>query len=250
MQLDDLEIDDAASFGHIALFEELRAIVHKSDLSFLVGERALSWNRAVFLNLAFWSDGSTGGDVLTEAAIPADVLMHVAWHHLAAKELDASTESDILGEAIASAFDLYLVGRLLGHAPESTFLETQIPALRDAGVGEGIDDDAFKAMLAACAEDPDRAFEDLRALLFDATIALAGARDVSDAASILERFDTHRFAAFLHHYELATWVLRTKHAPTRTAKSGADPKAVDAALRAAPSAVEWLRARWVSGAQT
>ena len=68
----------------------------------------------------------------------ADVVAHAAWHYLAARALapaagrSLSVDALFLGEAIASAFDVYLVGRLLGHAPRSTFLETQVPAMAES----------------------------------------------------------------------------------------------------------------------
>ena len=37
-------------------------------------------------------------------------------------------------ESIASAFDVYLVGRLIGQRPDSDFLQTQLPIMREAGI--------------------------------------------------------------------------------------------------------------------
>ena len=68
----------------------------------------------------------------------ADVLLACALLRLdqTRRALDASgtnasqsPEGFLLGESIASAFDMYLVGRLLGHSPDASFLETQVPAM-------------------------------------------------------------------------------------------------------------------------
>src|SRR5262249_58588910 len=119
------------------------------------------------------------GAVRGEDGVPADVVAHAAWHHLAAKALadsagsSLSAEASYLGEAIASAFDVYLVGRLLGHAPNSSFLATQVPAMADSASAAGLSEDGFDALLQEIAEAPERAFEDLRQLIFDATTTLA-----------------------------------------------------------------------------
>ena len=62
------------------------------------------------------------------------MVCHAAWHHVARKHFPAgplSADAMFLGEAVASAFDLYLVGRLLRHVPDAEFLETQVPAMTD-----------------------------------------------------------------------------------------------------------------------
>ena len=249
--LDQLTIDDEPSFRHVALYGDLKAILQRDGYRFraLTGAASGRWDRALFLNLTFWG-ADAGGDVLHEERIPADVVAHAAWHHLAARALSTggaplSAEALFLGEAIASSFDLYLVGRLLGHAPRSSFLETQVPALGDAAAAAGLDDDAFDQLLQSVAADPDRAFEDLRQLLFDAAVTLLGARDVEEALPLLARFDEHRFGALLHHYELSNWILYARaHASSAL---GADPvvRAFDRELREAPVAVDVLEARWV-----
>jgi hypothetical protein len=255
--LEQLTIDDEPSFKHVALYGDLKAILLRDGYRFraLAGDASGRWDRALFLNLTFWG-ADAGGDVLHEERIPADVVAHAAWHHLAARALapsegaQLSADALFFGEAIASSFDLYLVGRLLGHSPRSTFLETQVPALADAAAAAGLDDDAFDALLQSVAADPDRAFEDLRQLLFDAATTLLGAKDVEAALPLLARFDDHRFGALLHHYELSNWILYAR-AYARSALE-ADPtvRALDRELREAKGAVDVLESRWVRPALT
>src|SRR6185437_3808392 len=204
--LSDLHIEDERSFAHVALYDALKQALRRDGYHFRVPERPPApWARVVFLNLTFW-DPEEQGDVLTEAAIPADVVAHVAWHHLARRALGTegagtpSADCLLLGEAIASAFDLYLVGRLLGHAPDAQMLETQVPAMAEAAMAAGLSEDRFEALLNETSADPERAFEDLRALLFDASTALLGCRGVEAAAGVLASFDAHRFGPLLHHY--------------------------------------------------
>ncbi|AUX20576.1 hypothetical protein SOCEGT47_010480 [Sorangium cellulosum] len=246
LTLDALTIDDERSFRHVALYGDLKQALLRDGYRFRVPEADASWDRVVFLNLTFWS-ASEQGDLIPGDHIAADVVAHVAWHHLAHRALSGagappSAEALLLAEAIASAFDLYLVGRLLGHAPDAEFLATQVPAMAEAAEAAGLSDAAFEALLASVSADPERAFEDLRALLFDVTTALRPCDSLSRAAEILAGFDAHRFAPLLHHYELSNWILSTRPLP-----SSPDPgaRAVDAALRSAPVALAWLEERWV-----
>ncbi len=246
--LSALTIDDARSFRHVALYEDLKQIMLADGVLFRVPERGrASWGRALFLNLTFWS-AAEPSDVLTDARVAADALMHAAWHHLARLAFAGgplSADALFLGESIASAFDLYLVGRLLGHAPESDFLATQVPAMAERAMEEGVSEEDFEAMLSSIADDPERAFEDLRALLFDVATTLVHATSADHAAELLAPFEARRFGALLHHFELSNWILYAR-AYARDALAP-DPRVreLDATLRAAPASLDWLEAHWV-----
>ncbi len=248
--LTELTIEDEASFRHVGLFADLREVLTRDRYEFLVPREpgALSWDRALFLNLSFWEDGEAH-DVLTDTDLPADVLMHVAWHHLSHRFLAPSPEAEVLGEAIASAFDLYLVGRLLGHAPDSTFLATQVPRMGEVAEAAGLEEEDFERLLGEIAEDPDRAFEDLRSLLFEATTRLYRVESTREAFDVLRSFDEHRLAPILHHYELSTWVTRTRSSATGgrapETRGGADATRVHTSLSRAESSVAWLEREWV-----
>ena len=248
--IDELTIDDESSFRHVALYADLKEVLRRAAYRFRVLPESARgrWDRALLLNLTFWG-ASSGGDVLMDDHVPADVVAHAAWHHLASRALGvgagAALDADtlFLGEAIASAFDVYLVGRLLGHAPSSSFLETQVPAMAEAADAAGLDEDDFEALLGDIAKDPDRAFEDLRQLLFDATRALMRASDAGEAFTVLAGFDAHRLAPLLHRYELSNWVLYAR--AYAAAGAGAAAIAIDRTLRTEPSAIEWLANAWL-----
>jgi hypothetical protein len=251
--LSELTIDDEPSFRHVGLYAELKGVLLRDAYKFrlLPARAAHRWDRALLLNLTFW--GAAGGDVLQDEHIPADVVTHAAWHHLAGKALAAapgaplSAEALFLGEAIASAFDLYLVGRLLGHSPDSTFLETQVPRMAEATSAAGLSEEGFEAMLDGITKDPERAFADLRELLSSATLALLRCGDMDQAFTVLEGFDTHRFGALLHHYELSNWVLYAKAYAKADDAARPDPRvrAVEEALRGAADPLAWLTKAWL-----
>src|SRR5688572_9081781 len=137
--IDALEIDGVKEVQHVALYDDLREVLRRARYRFRVLPRSHAgrWDHAVFLNLTYWG-ASEGGDVLVDDRIPVDVVAHVAWHYLAAQKVGASSaEAMLLGESIASAFDLYLVGRLLGRSGTSTFLESQVPQMAEAASASG-----------------------------------------------------------------------------------------------------------------
>ena len=105
---------------------------------------------------------------------------------------------------------------------------------------------AFARTLRAIAGDPDRAFEDLRALLFVTSSRLARARGTDAAARILARTDAHRFGALLHHYNLSSWVLYCRaYASPIAARVTPAIARVDRALARAPRSLDWLAREWL-----
>jgi hypothetical protein len=258
--LDQLVIDDEASFGHVALYADLKEVLHRDAYEFRVlpATSVGRWDRALLLNLTFWASGE-GGDVLVDDHIAADVVAHVAWHHLAARALSVdktagvvgrpTVEALFLGEAIASAFDVYLVGRLLGHSPRSTFLRTQVPAMADTAAAAGLSTEGFEKLLQRIAGDPERSFEELRQLLYDATGALMGCATAGEALAVLTRFDGHAFAALLHRHELSSWVLYARAHAAPASDPDETARALDRVLRNEDDALAWLAAEWVEPAR-
>jgi hypothetical protein len=265
--VDELKIDDERSFRHVTLYADLKEILRRDRYAFRIlpprsagrASRPVSgWDRALFLNLTYWTPDE--GDVLEGPRVAADVITHAAWHHLAARALPPRASRDprgrprqsrdalFLGESIASAFDAYLVGRLLGHAPRSAFLRSQVPRMAEVARAAGLSGRRFEALLARMAEDPAGSFGQLRALLADATRALDGARDAGEAYAALLALDAHPFAPLLHRYEMSNWVLhaRAYGGPGRAPDPRA--RAIETALRRADDPLSWLVSRWVGPA--
>lgn len=251
LPLASLSIRGERSFRAVGHYAALKRLLLADNFLFRVpepGSRHAHHDRILFLNLTWWNAGDPS-DVLLDDTIDADVVAHAAWHHAARKALATdrapTAAALLLGESIASAFDLYAVGLLLRGAKRSDYLDTQVPALSAAALDAGLSPDALGALLASVAEDPERAFADLQALLYDASLALLGCPNVDAATASLDRWAEHRFACFLHHFELATWVLYARaYAGPATAD---DPAyAIDRELRAAPVALDWLAAKWLA----
>jgi len=251
--LDDLIIDDDEAFAALPLYEGLKRTLRASGHRFLVpsGGAATSWDRTLFLNLTFWS-AEEGTDVLCDDHIPADVVAHAAWHHVVGRELERSAGRGsrsaaglFLAESIASAFDLYLVGRLLSSAPDTDFIATQVPIMQEAAAEAGLSGPGFQTMLQDVCADPERAFEDLRALLFDVTTALAECHEAVEASRALERYEGHRFAPLLHHYQLSNWILYARAYAEDTPARVQAVRGFDEQLRRSKAAVTWLAQNWI-----
>jgi hypothetical protein len=285
--LDDLTIEDERSLSHVALYARLKQALRRSGHRFLIPAdgAALSWDRALFLNLTYWSGqpstaagsvgaggSDAGADIRCDDHIAADEIGHIAWHCVVGRELARlavvgaagasaalSAEALFFSESIASAFDLYLIGRLLHHAPDSDFITTQVPRIADRAQDAGLSAAGFAALLEEIAREPERAFEDMRALLLDVANALLVCAGPQQAHSALDGFVGHRFEPLLHHFEISNWILYARAYGARAADATATAAALapdlvvrrlDALLRAAPASLDWLAEHWIDADQT
>lgn len=248
VQLADLSIEDEDSVRHIALYRDVKDAMLDAKVTFLVPDSPISSDQAVFLNLAYWSEGDAG--VLEDDSIFADVVLHTGLHHLTERHVRPSLEAELLGESIASAIDVYLIGRMLGNAPDASFLATQVPRMRDVAEANGVDDETFASWLEEMESGPERAFEDLRSLLFDASTKLAMAKTVNEASAVLDGMSSRRFFALLHHFELPTWIMRSRSRVTEAPAGDTRMSArdLDAALRGANDSIALLASHWFDDA--
>lgn len=252
VSLGDLTIDDEAAFASIPLYPRLKAILAGASHRFLLPAAAtpFSWDRALFLNLTYWN-GEEGADVLVDEHLAADVVTHIAWHHVVGQRLPAAAGGArtalamLFSESIASAFDLHMLGRLWREAPGAEFVTTQVPILSEAAQEAGMTDDDFASLMTELSEDPDRAFEDLRQLLFDAGAALLACREPIEAQAQLERLAAHRFSALLHHYQLSNWILYARAYAREGAAVDEAVRGFDRTLRQAPVSLAWLAENWL-----
>jgi hypothetical protein len=252
VSLEELTIDDEASFASVPLYPRLKEVLRRSGHRFYIpapGTLA-SWDRALFLNLTYWN-GEEGADVLCDQHLAADVVTHIAWHHVVSEQVTRAAGSArsaaamVFAESIASAFDLHMLGRLWREAPSAEFVTTQVPIISEAAQDAGMTDDDFATLMTEVSDDPDRAFEDLRRLLFDAATALLACRDVEQAQEQLERLAGHRFGALLHHYQLSNWILYSRAYAAPAPAIDEVVRGLDASLRAAPVALGWLAEHWL-----
>jgi hypothetical protein len=237
--LGDLVLTDANDYRKAGLDLMFRLLhtLRSGRVRLAVPTREPSWDRTAFVNLTFWRPA--GPELLASRHVTCDELAHAAWHRLIARATPARTaDAALLGEAIASAFDLYLTGFLLTRAPRAQFLRTQVPRMAERAQAAGLPARGFERLLEQAAAEPERAFESLRALLFDATLGLLSARSPAVALARLARWDRHPMQPLLHHYELSNWLLhvRAEAQPGRTASA----RRLDRGLRRAERPLTWL----------
>lgn len=245
--LDRLGISDEKSVGAVEPYARLKRALLDDGASYLVlPEGPLArWDHALLLNLTYWRPDQQD-DVLPEPSVPADVVAHRAWHHVAHRALGEAGDTPeglLFAESIASAFDVFLVGQLLTLAPEAEMLQTQVPAMSDAMAEAGLDADASEELIQRIARGPEVAFELLRELLYDVGTALREAQDVESGLQALADHQDHPFSPLLHHYELSNWTLYARafahDGDARTVAS------LDAELRSVPDPLAHLIERWL-----
>ena len=244
--LDDLTLRGERAFRPIAVYATLKRMLLADGFTVRVPDGAHPHSdRVTFLNLTYWN-ARDPSDVLVDDTLEADVLAHAGWHHAARKVLTGAPTAAamFLGESVASAFDLYTVGHMLRQGKQTSYLASQVPRMTEAALDAGMTEDAVAELLGEVAGDPDRAFADLRELLFDAASALVACPDLDAAAAVLDGFTGHRFHGLLHHYELSNWVLFAR-AYAAPAQENDPAVTMDRAMRTAPALVPWLEANWL-----
>ena len=254
VSLDALVIEDDEVFMALPPYVALKRALAGGGHSFLVpvDGAELSWDRALFLNLTFWS-AEAAVDVLCNDHIPADVVAHAAWHHVVSHRLGPAAPAEgpaaealFFAESIASAFDLYLVGRLLREAPDSDFITTQVPIMRDVAADAGLSEGEFESLLQGVCADPEQAFEELRALLFRTTTALWGCGGVVGAAAVLEQSTKHRFSPLLHHFQLSNWILYARAYARAAPAQARMVNELDGLLGGMKHGLAWLQQNWLA----
>lgn len=250
VQLQDLEIADEAAYAGFPLWAKLKARLeaHRVEMFLADPEGPLAhWAATALINHTMrLPKGAT--EILHDRRVPADALMHTAWHHaglFAMGNLAGSAEGLLLGEAVASAFDAYIVGSLLHTESERpSALDTQVPAMAEVAAAASGSPEDFEALLHRMAEDPEGSFEELRELLFDVSIGLLYAEGVDEAEEVISSSHGHVFAPILHHYDLSIWVLYARAYGTDV-QEHAGLRKIDARLRAEAHPLEWLEAHWL-----
>ena len=104
----------------------------------------------------------------------------------------------------------------------------------------------FAALLEEVTRAPERAFEDLRALLFDAASALVACETATAANAALEQLGGHRFGPLLHHYQLSNWILYARAYADRSSAPDEVVGALESNAEEAPVSLDWLEQSWLA----
>lgn len=248
--LGDLEIVDDELLQAVPHYDVLKAVVAASGVAFRVmpEEASARSDQALLLNVVFW-DASLVDDVIERPAVGAYSLPHIAWHYLASRELRRagsaalSVDAQILGEAIASAFDLFTLGHLLRAAPTHALTKALVDGVQGPALAAGRSLDVLRGLLAGVRDEPEAAFADLRELLFVATRALYDAETSSDAFEVLQQVDEHPLGCVFFRHRVADWLLQIR--ASKGAAEDPETQAFAAALGEQPAPIAWLLERWL-----
>jgi hypothetical protein len=243
--LKSMRIPNERAFLRMPFYPALKQALQRYSFRILPAQQRHRWDLALALNLTFWS-AEGGGDIVVSQTIEPDVIAHIAWHHLTHRALAGTPQSAdamILGESIASAFDLFMLGHLLRTAPNSNFVTTQVSAMAETCNAAGLSARGFERLLAKVASDPEAAFKSLRELLFDCTTELLACSTAEQALRVFEHIAKHEYAPLLHRYELSNWVLYCRAYAAK--KQNPAARKIDQALRKTPSPLTWLTTNWL-----
>ena len=171
LPLAELTICDEADYAEVTLFGRLKQVLVDAGACYRIAvpDGPLAhWAPVALLNLTYWSPEEQD-DILAEPELTGDVVAHRAWHHLAHRALKTASrtvEGLLLGEAVASAFDIYLVGKLLSSAPDAAMLQSQLPLMAEVAEQAGLDEHAVQGVFERMADAPEESFEAMRSPTF------------------------------------------------------------------------------------
>lgn len=247
--LSALPVEDEADFAQVPLYARLKQALLDDNVRYRIpkaGTELGRWDHVLLLNLAFWTPEEPD-DVLESRFLSADVVAHRAWHHLAHRALGSasrSIEGLMLGEAIASAFDVYLIGMLLRTCPGAAMLESQTVAMTEVMIAGGHSEQEALELFQSFSESPGQVFAELAQLLYEVGVALCRADGAEQAANVLCSVEERRVSPVLHHFQLASWVLYSKAYATHQ-KEGAMAAELAAELLGAQDPLAELARRWL-----
>ncbi len=176
-------------------------------------------------------------ELLDEACVASDQLVHFALHQMVDRRLGHDDPyAVLLAETIASASDLYLLGKLAATDREPAFLVDTMESFSAWFELYAGDPDDLERLLASTVADPYAAMRSLCRYLLAATAPLLYPRDERSVTDTLTKAARDRAYPLLHHYNTTNWVLSIR---ARYPRPAAPAEAVDL-LAALPESEEGL----------
>lgn len=162
---------------------------------------------ARLMNLATWrSDGAH--EYLDQDAIAGDVVIHVACHQAVHQRFGSDeTRYQLLGEAIASASDFYLVGLFANAGVEFAFLEETLESFSFYFESYG-EISQLESILELAMANPNQLMADLARYLFEFTACFLSKEPL---VTQISQMAAHAFYPLVHHYHVTNWVLNLRN---------------------------------------
>lgn len=226
LPLDALQLIDADIYTRAAipLLEPAKTLLKRKNVQAAVLEGQVG--RARLVNLLAW-DPSDHLEYLDNNSIEADQVLHFAMHQLAEHTWGSARAVDLItAEALASAVDIYLLGKLAEAGEEPGFL---IDTLDSWGFfyEQYADEDRLKQLLQNMIDDPFASFQRLTRFLIKATLPLLRLNDGTALSKHLAECEAEDFYPLLHHYNVTNWVLAVRARGLPVGQDQPDPRLED-----------------------
>lgn len=204
-KLSDLDILEEAAFDRAGLTLLEPCLELLSDLDVVCFPKGRGLGRLV--NLLQWQVDQQL-EYLDGDAVAADQVVHFALHHLWHRRIGSDHPFDLLfAECMASASDLYLLGKLSNGGEETDFL---VDTLDSFGSYYEIysSESRLEKLVARILENPYQTMSAAVDYLFRLGVALLSPQINLEA---LARFQDDLLYPLAHHYNISNWILTIRN---------------------------------------
>lgn len=222
LSIDRLPIVETDNYrrADIRLLECSIELLRAHRVAFVAMENGNGLARLV--NLLFWRAGERR-EYVDGSALYADQVIHLALHQLVDTLVSRShPRGSLFAECLASASDVYLLGKLMGGGEETDFLRDTLASFGTYyemyAHGEG----DLERIIRQLRDDPFAAMTGLASFLEFFCLTLLESDTGEEARQKLLPLTTHRFYPLVHHYHTANWVLSLRNRFTGAAPPPAD----------------------------
>ena len=179
--------------------------------------RAISFPRgrgiARLLNLLQWeADG--GLEFIDGQGTHADQLIHLGLHRLCDHKLGSADPGAMLyAECLASASDIYLLGKLSLAGEETDFLADTLESFSSYYELYSHHESHLEQLLSQLQNNPYTTMLAVADYLFQFCLCLLYPTNIEAVGRELETMADHVYQPLVHHYNTANWILtiRSKH---------------------------------------
>ena len=201
LALSDLAIDEADAFRRAGIDLLDAALPLLKNHRFIVTPGKGLARLADLLN---WRAGALC-EHIDRRGVSADQVIHFAIHHVLDQNLEENHPGAVLlAECLASASDLYLLGKLSQAGEETAFLSDTIESMCSYYEMYAAEPDHLEQFFAAFLENPFETMVETACFLFH--FGAAFLKSEPDLA-VLTRFSENARYPLVHHYNLTNWIL-------------------------------------------
>ena len=209
LTIEALEVFEEDRFRRagIELYDLAFGFLRRTGVQFRILPQGMGLSRVV--NHLIWQ-ADHHLEFLDGKIIHPDQVIHVATHCLLDRLWpEAGPERLLLAETLASATDLYLLGKLMRAGEEATFLEDTLGSFDYYFELYGSTSPPLEELLQTIHDAPFRAMMDLSDYLF--RFCLPFLRGTIDEQTLTRSVEKNQpFYPLIHHYHVTNWILNLR----------------------------------------